>query len=133
MPGIQRPFTGGVAPHVARGQYVQQCNLTYMIRMVKRQAMGCARSPVVTGQEKALMSERGHHVHLISSHSAKRVIDVLRAAVLGPDTVAVAPEICHDDVIPAGQGARDLVPADVRLRVAMEQQKRLPRAAMPEE
>src|SRR5437016_13395091 len=116
MPGIQRPFTGGVAPHVARGQYVQQCNLTYMIRMVKRQAMGCARSPVVTGQEKALMPERGHHVHLVSSHSAKRVIDVLRAAVLGPDTGAVATEVRHDDAIPAGPGRPDLGPAEVAPR-----------------
>src|SRR5207244_4200760 len=72
VPGIKRPFTGSVAPHVARGQYVQQRDLIYAIRMVKRQPMGCARSPVVTGHEKAVISERGHDVHLILSHSPKR-------------------------------------------------------------
>ena len=29
VPGIERPFPGGVAPHVARGQDVQQRDLPY--------------------------------------------------------------------------------------------------------
>src|SRR5439155_23561142 len=108
VPGIQRPFTGSVAPHVARRQYVQKRDFTDAIRMVKRQSMSCARSPVVAGQKKAVITQRGHHVRLILSHGAEGIIDVLWAALRRTDTVAVAPQVCGDDVIPPGEGAGDL-------------------------
>src|SRR5207244_10895432 len=96
-------------------------------------SMRGAPSPGVTGQEEAVIAEGGHDVHLISSHSAERVVDMLRAAIGGADTVAITPEVCDYHVVSAGEGAGDLVPAGMRLRVAMEQKKRLPRAAVPED
>src|SRR5207247_299790 len=62
VPGIKRPFTGGAGPPVARGQYIQQRDLTNAVRMVKRQAMRGARPPVVTGQEKAVITERAPRI-----------------------------------------------------------------------
>ena len=103
------------------------------IRMVERQSVGGARAAVVAGQEEAVMAERGHHLHLIASHGAERVVDVLRATVGRADAVAIAAEVGRDHVVSTGEGAGDLVPADVRLRVAVQQQERRPLAAMAEE
>src|SRR5204863_8826995 len=125
-----RPFTGRVAPHVARRQYVQKRDFTDAIRLVQRQPMSCARSPVVAGQKKAVITQRGHHLRLILSHGAEGIIDVLWAALRRTDTVAVAPQVCGEDVIPPGEGAGDLMQAEVGLRVVMEQQQWLRSAAI---
>src|SRR5207249_4719367 len=57
VPGIQRPFTRRVRPYVACGQYVQQRDFTHALRMIQRQTMGRARSPVMTGHKKTVISE----------------------------------------------------------------------------
>ena len=101
-------------PHVARGQDVQQRDLAHAVWMVERQAMRGARAPVVTGQEEAIVAERGHHVDLILSHGAERVVDVFRAAIGGAHTVAIAAEVGRDNVESPGQRAGDLVPGGMR-------------------
>jgi hypothetical protein len=79
------------------------------------------------------MAERGHHIDLISSHCAERVVDVFLAAIRGADTIAIPAEVGRYNVESSGQGFGDLVPAGKRLRVAMEQQERRALAAVPKE
>src|SRR5947208_14193718 len=100
--------------------------------MVQRQSMSCARSPVVAGQKKPDIAERGHHVQLVLSHRAEGIIDVVRTALRGTDTIAVAPQVRHDHVVPSNQGIVALMPAVYRLLITMEQQYSLPRAHFPQ-
>src|SRR5438093_161668 len=133
MPRVQRPLARGVAPHVARRENVEQGDLAHAVGMVQRQPMRGARSAVVPRKKEAVMAERGHHVDLIARHGAKRVMAMIGAAVDGADAVAVPAQIGGYDVEFCRQPAGDLVPAGMRLRVAMEQQQRRARTSVPQE
>ncbi len=98
--------------------------------VIEAHAVHGARAAVVPGREEFVVAEVAHDLDLVLRHGAERVVDVVLAAVLRPDAVAVAAEIRGHDVEALGEAGRHPVPRDVRHRVAVQQQERRPAAAM---
>ena len=82
-----------------------------------------ARTAVVPGHAEPLEAERIHDLDVVERHGALRVIDVIVAA-RRLAAVAVAAQIGHDDRELLGQPPRNLVPLDVCLWVAVNEQQR---------
>src|ERR1700730_19404881 len=97
--------------------------------MVEAHAVNRAGTAVLAGGQELAVPELLHDFDLVPRHRAERIVDVVLAAVLGPDTVAVAPQIRRDDVKTLGEAPCDLVPGDMGQRIAMQQQQS--RAATP--
>ena len=92
------------------------------LRMVEREAVADAGAPVVSDQTEADMAKLLHHRYRVLRHQALRVERAVFAARrAGP---AIAAQIHENDGEPLGQFRRDLVPFDMSLRIAMQQQKR---------
>ena len=72
-----------------------------------------ARAAVMTGDEELAIAEPLHDLDLVLRHRAERVVDVVLAAVLGTDAVAVAAQVGTDDMEAFGQTSGDLVPGGV--------------------
>ena len=87
------------------------------------------RAAVVAGEKEALITERRHDLEHVAAHGAEAEVDILRAG-LGQRAVAVAAQVRQDDVIVLRKLRRDLVPADVILRIAVQQQQRRAGAAV---
>jgi len=94
-------------------------------RLVERQAVRDARTAVVTDDGEALEAERAHDRDLVVRHRALRVRPVVgrRGRLVAR---AIAAQVGHDHREVGGQGRSDLVPHDVRLRIAVQQQQRRP-------
>ena len=98
-------------------------------RMIEAHAVGGARAAIVAGDEVAIVAEFLHDLDHVLSHGAERIVDV---AVTGfrQRAVPVAAQIGQHDVIVLRQPRSDLVPADMVLRISVQQQQRRSRAAM---
>ena len=55
--------------------------------------MSGARPSIVTSHEKPIVAKRRHHVHLILGHGAKRVVNVVLAAIRWTDAIAITAEV----------------------------------------
>src|SRR5688572_5907929 len=95
--------------------------------MIERQAISDARSAIVAGDAKALMTERTHHVEHLMRDGALGIVAAIvvrrRAAAF-----AITGEIGENDSEALRQSRRDTRPANMGLREAVEQQQRRPRA-----
>ena len=101
----------------------------HLVGMVEAHAMHDARAAVVPGREELVEAERRHHLDVILRHRAERIVRVIRLArrLL---RVAVAAEIRrHHGELPR-EPRRELVPGEVRERVAVQEQQRRALAAM---
>src|ERR1043166_6824791 len=89
-----------------------------------------ARAAIVTGDEEFVVAELAHDLDLIERHGAEGIIDVVLAAVLGTDAVAVAAQIRRDHVEALGEPVGHLVPGRMGERVAVQQEQRRCAAAV---
>jgi len=109
-----------MGPDVIIRQNVDDRRAPHPLGVVEAHAVDGAGATVVTGSEEFAVAELLHDLDLILRHRAERIIDVVLAAVLGPDAAAVTAQIRRDDVEPLGQAARDLVPRDVGQGIAVQ-------------
>src|SRR5262249_4626966 len=117
--------------HGARRDDVEHGDLQYLRRVVERHAVRDPAAAVVAAYEEFLVAERAHDLDLILRHRALGVAGVIGLAVRLL-AVAVAAEVGGDDAEALRELGRDLVPDDVGLRVAVQQQQRRPHTALDE-
>ena len=114
--------------HRERGRDVEHRDARDRCGRVERHAVGHPAAAVVPGDEEALVPEAAHHRELIARHDARSVVRAAFAAV-GFARIAVPAQVGQHDREPFRQPAGDLVPADVRLRMPVQQQQRRTAAA----
>ena len=115
---------GPVGPlvHGMGGRDVEQGSLLDALRVVERQAVGDPGAAVVADHGEALEAERGHDLHLVLGHRSLGIVLVPHAAVRLAG-LAVAAQVRKHDREALGQAGRDLVPHDVGLRIAVQQEQ----------
>ena len=128
MVGLDRPGGVGAAPHLAGRDDVDGDERGDRLGMVERQAVGDAPAAVVAGNHEARMPQRAHDGQAVLGHGALGIDGVL--GVSGRRGAgAVAAQIGNDQSAVAGELRGDLVPDDVGLRIAVQQQQRRAGAA----
>ena len=105
------------------GGDVHEASLEDGFRVVEAEAVGDARAAVVAADEKSFVAVVLHGFELVDGHLAEGVVDVAVAAV-GLAGVSVAAQVGDDDGVVAGELGGDLVPGDVGLGMAVEQEER---------
>ena len=87
------------------------------------------RAAIMPGREELVEAERRHHLDVVLRHRAERIVRMIRLArrLL---RVAVAAEIRRDHGEFLREARRELVPGEVRERIAVQQQQRRALAAM---
>src|SRR5438128_10093329 len=100
--------------------------------MVEAHAGRGAGASVMPGDSEFAIAERLYNLALVLCHRPERIVDVVFAAIVGADAVAVAAQIRRDDMKALGQTVGDLVPRDMRQRVAVQQQQRRAVTAVPQ-
>ena len=83
--------------------------------------MRSATAAIVPRQKKPAMAKLLHHLDHVLCHGTEAVIDVVRTR-LGKRAVAVAAQIRQYDMIVFCQTRRDLVPSDMILGIAVQEQ-----------
>ena len=91
-------------------QDVDQRRFLHPVGVVEAHAGGGAGAAVVPGDEELAVAELFHDLDLVLRHRAERVVDAVRALVVGADAVAIAAQIGGDDMEMLGQAVGDLVP-----------------------
>jgi hypothetical protein len=113
------------------GDDIEHRQLLRPRRVVERESVGDPRAAVVPGERKAFVAEQFHDLHQVPGRRPL-AIGVKRSAGRRFRAVAVAAHVgTHDGEI-LGQRGGDLVPHDVGLRIAMNQQERRPVSARPQ-
>ena len=107
---------------------VEHGELLDPVAMVERHPMPDPAAAIVPGDVKPPKPQSFHHLHLILCHGALGVGEVRRVGG-GLAAVTVTAQVAGDDGETLRQPRRDPVPHDVRLRIAVQQQQRRPRAA----
>ncbi len=110
--------------HLERRRDVEHRESVHAIPVVDREPVGDARTTVVADEMEALEAERSHYLDHVLRHRPLRVIGVIgQPARFG--RLAVTAEVGAHDRVTLREARRDLVPAGVRLGVAVKQQHRL--------
>jgi len=65
--------------HCQRGRYVEQGHFLDAAGMVQTKTMGDSATAIVTGYQKALVSELPHDFNLVKSHGTKGIVAVVLA------------------------------------------------------
>ncbi len=112
------------------GQDVDQCRALDPVGMVEAHARGGAGAAVMAGDKEFAIAELLHDLDLVLRHRPERIVDVVFAAIVGADAVAIAAQISGHDMKALGQSAGDLAPGGVGQRIAVQQQQRRAVAAM---
>ena len=111
------------------GHDVEDRQLLDLAGMVEGHPMTDPAAAIVTGDRERLEAERRHHLDLVAGGGSFRVRRVV--GVRGRfAAVAIAPEIGGDHGEPLGEPGCDLVPDDVGLGIAVQQQQRRTGAAV---
>ena len=97
--------------------------------MIKAHSVGGAGAAIVAGDEIAIVAQLLHDLDHVLSHGAERIVDVVGTG-FRQRAVAVASQIGQHDVIVLRQSRSHLVPADMVLRISVQQQQRRSRAAV---
>src|SRR5438552_7030442 len=92
--------------------------------MVETHAGSGSGTAIMAGDKEFAVAERLHDLDLVLCHRPERIVDVVFAAIVGADAVAVAAQIRRDNMKALGQTVSDLVPGDMGQRVAVQQQQR---------
>jgi hypothetical protein len=106
---------------VAGGDDVQHRELRDQVRVVQGQPVAHPGAPVVTDDGELVEAELAHHQRLVPGHRALRVGLVGRAA-RRLAAVAVTTQVGEDNRMILGEDRGDVMPHDVGLRVAVQQQ-----------
>src|SRR6185369_17351030 len=108
---------------------IEHSELLDSLRMIQRQAIGDAPAAVMPRDGEALEAEMAHEGDLVPRHGPFGIwLVVRRRRRLA--AAAIAAQIRRDHGEIPRQPRRDLVPHDMGLGMAMEQQQRRPGAAM---
>ena len=121
MPVAEAKVLVGGPQGVPGGDDVEDGELGDRPRVVQGHAVGDARAPVVARHGEALEAEFAHHQDLVVGHRALGV-GVMGGAAGRLAAVAVTAQVGEDDHVVLGQDGGDVVPHDVGLRVAVQQQ-----------
>ena len=120
MPGESAPLPRHVVEQMMLRNDVENGGARDLLRMVEAHAMEHARAAIMAGGVEALEAERGHHLDLVLRHGAERI-----AAMVRPPRrlfrISVATQVGGDNGEFARQARRDLVPGEVRERIAVHQ------------
>jgi hypothetical protein len=117
-----------VPEHGAGRHDVEHAQLLDPLGVVERHAVRDAAAAVVAGDHEAVEAELGHRRDLVGGGRALAVAGVV-VAVGGMAAVAVAAQVAGDHGEALGQPGRHLVPHEMGLRIAVQQQERRPRAS----
>ena len=98
------------------------------LRVVEGHAVGDTGAAIVADNGEAVKAQGRHQLDLILRHRPLAVVDVALAARRLVQ-VAIAAQVGRDHRKAPGQGRRHLVPGSVRLRMAVQQEKRRAAAA----
>src|SRR5579863_5135195 len=93
--------------------------------MVERQAMRDAPAAIVSHHSELLISEAGHQFHLVQSHGAFGIFNVVIAAGWFA-AVPISTQIRGHDGIFFSEHRSDDAPFDMRLRIPVQQKERRP-------
>ena len=101
----------------------------HFLGMIEAHAVHDARAAVVAGGKEAVEAERRHHLDIVLRHRAERIVRVIRLArrLLA---VAIAAQVGRHHGEFLRKARRELVPGEMRERIAVQQQQRRPAAAM---
>jgi hypothetical protein len=109
------------AQGVAGGHDVQHRELGDQVGVVERQPVGYPGASVVAHDGELVEAELAHHQRLVPRHRALGV-GLMRRAAGRLAAVAVTAQVGQDDRMILGENRGDVVPHDVGLRVAVQQQ-----------
>jgi hypothetical protein len=110
---------------------VEHRELGDRLRVVQRHPVADPGATVVPHHGELVESEFAHHQHLVPRHRALRV-RLMIVAARGLAAVAVAAKVGEDYGVMFGEYRRDVMPHDVGLRVAVQQQYRAAVALAPD-
>ena len=113
----------GAGVHGGGRRDVEQHQLFDGARMVQRQPVRHAATPIVTADEIIVMAQRQHHFVQVLRHGALGIIAVVGQA-LGPRRIAVATQVRHHQAIMLLELRCQALPDCVGLRIAVQQQQR---------
>jgi hypothetical protein len=111
----------GRAQGVAGGHDVQHRELGDQVGVVERQPVGYPGAAVVAHDGELVEAELAHHQRLVPRHRALGV-GLVRRAAGRLAAVAVTAQVGQDDRMILGENRGDVMPHDVGLRVAVQQQ-----------
>ena len=123
VPVAQAEGHVGVVEGVPGGDDVQHRDLGDRLRVVEGHPVADPGSPVVADDGELVEAELAHDLDLVCRHRALGV-GLVDMAARGLAAVAVAAEVGEDDGVVFGEDGGDVMPHDVGLRVAVEQQDR---------
>src|SRR3954453_7557888 len=114
------------------GDDVEDCRARHLLWLIEAHAVEHARSAVMPGGGKAVETERRHYLDLILRHGTERIAGMVVAArrLFG---IAVAAQVGRHHGKFFCQPRGDLVPRDMRKRIAVHQQEWRALAAMKRE
>ena len=115
---LGRPVIHGQGRDDVERRPLQDC-----VGVIQHHAMEDTPAPIVSRDEKLLVTQSGHRPDHVLSHGPERIVFASRA-VAGLRRIAIAPKIRRNGGIGLGERGRDLAPGDMRLRMSMEQQRR---------
>ena len=128
VPGERAPLPCDVVEQMMLRDDVEDRRALDLVRMIEAHAMQHARAAIMAGGVESVEAERRHHLDLVLRHGAERIAGMVVAAgrLFG---IAVAAQIGRDHGELARQRRRELVPGQMRERIAVHQQQRRPVAA----
>ncbi|EDT37404.1 hypothetical protein BamMEX5DRAFT_6816 [Burkholderia ambifaria MEX-5] len=127
-----RERTVGLLVHRERRRDVEQHHPFDGRRMIEREPVRDARAAIVRAHVELLEAEMPHHGDLVGRHRAFRIRRMPRVA-RRPARRAVAAQVGRDHREVIRQRRGDAMPDHVGLRMAVQQQKRRPRASLDTE
>ncbi len=92
------------------------------IRTIERHAEADTGAAIVAGDGELVEAERVHHLERVLADCTERIAGMVLAAI-GFRAVAIAAHVDRNDREIARERRRDLVPADERQRIAVDQEK----------
>ena len=129
VPGKRRPVLVDVVEQMMLRNDVEDRRALHALGMIEAHAVRHARAAVVAGHHEGLEAELLHHLDLVLRHGAERIVLVLVAAGRLRE-VAIAAQIGRDHGELLREPRRELVPGQMRERIAVQQQQRRPLAAV---
>jgi hypothetical protein len=132
VPVAEAEFPVGVAEGVPGRHDVEHRELGDRLRVVERHPVADAGAAVVSHHGELLKAQLAHHQHLVPGHRALGV-GLVVAAARGLAAVPVAAQVGEDHGVVFGEDGGDVMPHDMGLRVAVQQQHRAAAFLAPDE
>ena len=121
VPVAEAEFSAGVLEGVPGRDDVQHRELGDRVRVVKRHPVSDPGAAVVARHGELIEAQIAHHQYLVPRHGALAV-GLVAGAAGGLAAVAVAAQVGQDHGVVFGENGGHVMPHDVGLRVAVQQQ-----------